>query len=1119
MEKSILILEENQIVQGLIASTLAESQLAVYQEQEPENFLDQAKKIQPDLILISSSDEKREYITCKQIREDQSLNDIPMVWLSNAREEEDLKSLAQFGVKECIRKPFEAAALQEKIQQYIPSAFLMPAADAFHQAQSTAAVQTLSEDEIVLFDEETMDLLEQTPTGQPTAISEKKSTSGNEVPEVDFSEDILEPATDEASSLSLDSEPEMISEDVLEMSDIGDDVETIDPSELEPLGAQLSIDEDLMGMEEDMLIDLEGEGDDLLNSGELELLEQEETLETLILQDAEISGAEDEMPLEGEELELGDAAEVWNEVDEVAMEEPISIEGISLIEENEEDAETKIVENIALELDEDENVFSQAGGETLNLDLDEGNPLDDEEAEGLELDDEEAEGLELDGEEADVLLKNGEDILKSSVVDDQSVLAKPEDMEELEDEPLLTDITNLEVDEQITDTTDTALQDSEGDLVQLGESDLAIGQEGLDQLRNSGLEDQLVQQQFHNRNDEVLLEEAPVDLAEDEAVSLLDEGESENLLEKNELQIELSDEGSLDLNGEVSDIFSVSDEETDPILQEAQDMETEIAEMETLDVTLNESDNGLEKDSQLFEKMPLEDTNEMLEEAEDMLELQDSDSFSEEKETADHTSKLPQAQTLRGGMQDIDIDVNDFTDEIDVGYYDPKEMQMVNPNLSDISLDQEEELPDILEETDKVETLDDTTLSDVDDYMELDQNSLGLIAEERDREVSPVLDRVILLEKGTLFYDQEAFLMETDAFLMDDTMEANIEALSFEASNNELETDEIEEDVAIFENVEDPEEESMPLEADLEVSDSVEEFAEESMSLEADLEISDSVEEFAEDSLSLEADLEISDSVEEFAEVGESLNVENPEMEAITKDDVFEKNLEGLSGSEETDPMENYTQMEEDALVELNELNEEMATLEMSEYDDVPVAEIEEEVLSEELESLEDENNLEEATIFSDESIEDESEGVIFQELEEIESDAFSNHEMVSDESLEDVVNSDATAFDTPSEAMTLAGEDIGAVEKVIEGNTEEITARLELSEEEFLPIEDEDKLVILADIDDSSTFSIPEPPVGSLEKVLDEMIASSVQKALEQAMPEFVRRISAELKVGFEDE
>ena len=159
MSKSVLILEESSVIQGLIASSLQESTLAVHQEQKTGQFLAKAKQINPDLILISNSDHANNYATCRQIRKLQALQKTPVILLAKLKDALDSGTLEKAGINGYVRIPFESATLQEKIKHYLPSAFLMPSATAFHQTQSFEDPQLVMEEEIRLFDEEMLGMI------------------------------------------------------------------------------------------------------------------------------------------------------------------------------------------------------------------------------------------------------------------------------------------------------------------------------------------------------------------------------------------------------------------------------------------------------------------------------------------------------------------------------------------------------------------------------------------------------------------------------------------------------------------------------------------------------------------------------------------------------------------------------------------------------------------------------------------------------------------------------------------------------------------------------------------------------------------------------------------------
>ena len=120
MSNSVLVFEENKAIQGLIASTISD-QVELWQESRPDAFLQLADRYSPSLIFISNADQQQDYALCRQLQQHSSLSQVPKVLLVNARDDVNESLLEQFGLQGMIRKPFEAATLQEHIQRYLPS--------------------------------------------------------------------------------------------------------------------------------------------------------------------------------------------------------------------------------------------------------------------------------------------------------------------------------------------------------------------------------------------------------------------------------------------------------------------------------------------------------------------------------------------------------------------------------------------------------------------------------------------------------------------------------------------------------------------------------------------------------------------------------------------------------------------------------------------------------------------------------------------------------------------------------------------------------------------------------------------------------------------------------------
>ena len=243
MSNSVLVFEENKAIQGLIASTISD-QVELWQESRPDAFLQLADRYSPNLIFISNADQQQDYALCRQLQQHSSLSQVPKVLLVNARDDVNESLLEQFGLQGMIRKPFEAATLQEHIQRYLPSVEL--------QSEPMDSAE-----EVNVFDDEMLGLIQDNGESvDETMFDEDTSWSGSatgELPE----EDVL----DEDSSVSLpnvsdqaaapkqihppvveeDSVPDVdFAEDIAEEEDLNADETEIVPSVAvaEDLGAE-----------------------------------------------------------------------------------------------------------------------------------------------------------------------------------------------------------------------------------------------------------------------------------------------------------------------------------------------------------------------------------------------------------------------------------------------------------------------------------------------------------------------------------------------------------------------------------------------------------------------------------------------------------------------------------------------------------------------------------------------------------------------------------------------------------------------------------------------------------------------------------------------------------------
>ena len=157
---------------------------------------------------------------------------MPKVLLVNARDDVNESLLEQFGLQGMIRKPFEAATLQEHIQRYLPSVEL--------QSEPMDSAE-----EVNVFDDEMLGLIQDNGESvDETMFDEDTSWSGSatgELPEENVKDEdspvSLPNVSDQAAALQIhpvveeDSVPDVdFAEDIAEEEDLNADETEIVPS-------------------------------------------------------------------------------------------------------------------------------------------------------------------------------------------------------------------------------------------------------------------------------------------------------------------------------------------------------------------------------------------------------------------------------------------------------------------------------------------------------------------------------------------------------------------------------------------------------------------------------------------------------------------------------------------------------------------------------------------------------------------------------------------------------------------------------------------------------------------------------------------------------------------------
>ena len=214
MNKSILILEENSMIHGLIASALELDGLSLHHEFDPNAYIDRVKALMPDLILISNADREQQYTVCRQLKSDESISGVPLVLLANSRDELKESDLIDLRVDGVIRKPFEASDVQQQVSKHLDLVDLIGSAYDYKKSQSLRdeGMNPLADMEVI--DSEMLDMLRQT--------GERPGVTAPEVPEIDFSRELDTDAPveadvpDETEQAGLAEEPGFVDESTLE---------------------------------------------------------------------------------------------------------------------------------------------------------------------------------------------------------------------------------------------------------------------------------------------------------------------------------------------------------------------------------------------------------------------------------------------------------------------------------------------------------------------------------------------------------------------------------------------------------------------------------------------------------------------------------------------------------------------------------------------------------------------------------------------------------------------------------------------------------------------------------------------------------------------------------------
>ena len=116
----ILIAEDEPDIRDLIAFTLRFAGYEVVTGINGEEAVQLARKELPDLILLDVRMPKMTgYDACKEIKADETLKDIPVVFLSAKGQEAEIRDGMEAGAEEYLLKPFAPDQLTERVRSVL----------------------------------------------------------------------------------------------------------------------------------------------------------------------------------------------------------------------------------------------------------------------------------------------------------------------------------------------------------------------------------------------------------------------------------------------------------------------------------------------------------------------------------------------------------------------------------------------------------------------------------------------------------------------------------------------------------------------------------------------------------------------------------------------------------------------------------------------------------------------------------------------------------------------------------------------------------------------------------------------------------------------------------------
>jgi len=117
---NILVVDDTPANLQLLTSLLAKYGFSVRPALTGDIALQAARRLPPDLFLLDARMPKMDgYEVCRQLKRDEKLKDIPVIFVSAHSEIDDKVKAFQFGAVDYITKPFQAEEVQSRIRTHL----------------------------------------------------------------------------------------------------------------------------------------------------------------------------------------------------------------------------------------------------------------------------------------------------------------------------------------------------------------------------------------------------------------------------------------------------------------------------------------------------------------------------------------------------------------------------------------------------------------------------------------------------------------------------------------------------------------------------------------------------------------------------------------------------------------------------------------------------------------------------------------------------------------------------------------------------------------------------------------------------------------------------------------